>query len=327
MTIKSLLVFVAIIQAVVIAYFLGHHQQSSQPRAGHEAPAVVAALADEAADRHYRAGMQMLSQQGAPAARAFFEQQYRYSGHLKLLYGLAWTQYIQSESDAAQRNLTYILDHQPQPELAAHCHYLAGYMALNDARYQQAVDAFRAAHLRYTQADKQSNLFKCELGLAGAAVFQARYDDADILLNIAFSRTADTQIKHLGHFYHLKARVCFGRGRYAAALAFAEKELAEFEKIGDVINTGVAHGDIAFYRAVKGDFAGCIAANQRAETLLTQQGATGKLVQTQLNRLFIAQCRGEVTQDLEQVIRQHIERQNDQYAREQLDFLKTWSCP
>ncbi len=327
MTIKSLLMFVAIIQAVMIAYFLGLHHQSSQAPSVGKAPALVATLADEAADRHYRAGMQMLAQQGAPAARAFFEQHYRHSGHLKLLYGLAWTQYIQRENDAARRNLTYILDHQPPPELAAHCHYLEGYMALNGARYHEAVNAFRAAHLRYQQAGKQGNLFKCELGLAGAAVFQARYDDADKLLNIAFSRTADNHIKHLGHFYHLKARVCFGRGNIAAALAFAEKELAEFEQVGDLINTGVAHGDIAFYRALQGDFAGCIAANQRAETLLTQQGATGKLVQTQLNRLLIAQCRGEATPDLEQAIRQHIERQNDQYAQEQLDFLKTWSCP
>lgn len=327
MTIKSLLMFVAIIQAVMIAYFLGLHQHASQPQAGHEAPAVVAALADEAADRHYRAGMQMLAQQGAPAARAYFEQHYRHSGHLKLLYGLAWTQYIQRESDAARRNVTYILDHHPPPELAAHCLYLEGYMALNDARYNEAVSAFRAAHWRYEQADKQSNLFKCEIGLAGAAVFQGRYDDADKLLNIAFSRSSDPRIKHLGHFYHLKARVCFGRGHAAAALAFAEKERDEFEKVGDVINTGVAYGDIAFYRAIKGDFAGCIAANQRAEALLTQQGATGKLVQTQLNRLLIAQCRGEATQELEHAIRAHIERQNDQYAREQLDFLKTWQCP
>ena len=195
MNIKYLLMFIALVQALIIAYFLGlNRQQPQSGPANQTIPAVFTTLTTAQANQAYRDGMQRLTREGPSAAQAFFEQRFQESGHLKLLYGLAWTQYLNQDQNAAQRNLQYILDHGPDAELAAHCHYLQGYLALNQAYHEQATQGFQTAHHLYQSLNKQSNLFKCEIGMAGAAVFQRRYAEADELLNIAFSRVDSGRI-------------------------------------------------------------------------------------------------------------------------------------
>ncbi|CAM2008240.1 hypothetical protein [Acanthopleuribacter pedis] len=328
MNIKYLLMFIALVQALIIAYFLGLNRHHSQPRpSATPTGTLFTTLTKEQADQSYRDGMRLLTEEGPARAQAFFETRFQESGHLTLLYGLAWTQYLNQDQAAAERNLVYILDHQPDTELAAHCHYLQGYLALNQARHQDAINGFEAAHHLYRLRDKQNNLFKCEIGMASAAVFQRRYERADELLNIAFSRFESGKVKHLGHFYHLKAKVSFGRKRWAAARTFAEKELAEFERIGDALNTGVAYGDLAFFRGLTGDLAGSLAANTEAESRLTQLQAQDKLIQTKINRILLAHCEGRTEDRLVEEVRAHVEAQNDLYAGEQLELLEDWECP
>ncbi|CAM2066439.1 hypothetical protein SCOR_13750 [Sulfidibacter corallicola] len=332
MNTKTAMMAVIVIQALAIAYLIGLQQgKHTAPGTTAGNPSdpeskVMTTLSPQEADRHYKEGMRLLDERGAVEAETFFQQHFDRTGHLKMLYGKAWIKFIRSEPKAARELAEYILSHHPEERLSAHCAYLLGYIHINEQRPAEAKRYFSRAQTIYDQLGIGHNAFKARLGLAGVLLMNRQYVEADQLLNVAMDSAKNAGITHFGHFFHLKARASFGLGNLKAAIDFSERELAEYQRIRDQVNIGVALGDVGFFYGLTGRIRESEQATAEAERIFEKQRAKDKIIQTRINKIIIGKCRQEGVAELIEEVRSYIARSNDPYAQEMLEYVQTWDC-
>lgn len=232
---KQVLIWVMVVLAAASAgYFL---RPLIQPEAEQKAMAdPITIISDEEALEIYKKSMKMLETEGPNPARAYLKKHFDRTGHVWLLFGIAWFDFIDQKFDDSFTKAEFVAIKATDPSLEASATYLLGYLSTMQEEYDQAKGYFfRSLKIR-EGTNRTSEVQKIYRALADLELQQGNISEADSYLNKILTMPSKNDPFIQAFILHLQEEILIARGQYQKALEPCRKAERLFEEQGNTPN-------------------------------------------------------------------------------------------
>lgn len=268
----------------------------------------VKIISDEEAVTLYKQSITIHEKEGPEAARVFLEKEFRRSGHLRLMFGIAWNDFINLNYSESERKARFILMKVEDPALEASTAYLLGYLEIIKSDFPSAETHFaRALEIRErrNEVNEQIKIYRALIDLE---LKRGDLNQADSYLNKIWLLPGNMNDYVKANVYHLQERIFLLKGRLDSAMESSRLTLELFNKMGHKPNAALKSLHLGYISALQGNFDEAEKWNKRGKELIV--GVTEPLfsLQLQINEWLISpekfHSEGRSEENLEELIRE-----------------------
>ena len=275
----------------------------------------------------YKEGKELLKTGTIEETIEHFDKHVTETGSPSSLFGIAWAEWIRGNFIEAETICNFILDEDlPEEKVRANCFYLRGLIYSQQGRHEDSFQNFTRALEIYKQLGESKNLFNTFLGMAEMFINARDIENAENFLAEAQNIYPATGGKSLAYYYLLQTNLAFFRRDYQAALGNSWKAYEEYELEGNENGKTNALIYVSLYLMLTGELDKGLAKTLEVAERIKGSGDENKKFYNDVNFVLAYRCRGLDYADLEQGIRDCIERDDDQLLKENLEFALVWEC-